>query len=339
MKDEYVSDISFIIVAKNEEFGIKKCLNSLKDLPLIACEVICVDSGSDDSTLEVMKGFVNYLPDMKIYKCSGYCNSAIARNVGLGNASKELIFFIDGDIEVNYAFVKKAYYYLKNGICEAITGQLGEIYYDEEYKKEIRHIKDRFRINEEEEIYNSGGCFMVKSSILSKVGLWDERMERNQDIEYTLRLSRFGRFIAIPTSMGVHHTQEFNHRPLYFLKKCFPMFFGMLIRKNIDRPNVLIQLMKQNRGYLIGIPLYFFIFMFGIGQVLDFEPFNLCIFAILFILTIDISNCLLHKKNIFNQFLVHYVYPLFIIIGFFIDYIGDNTSTQVQQVYGDLCRR
>jgi hypothetical protein len=79
--------------------------------------------------------------------------------------------------------------------------------------------------------------------------------------------------------------------------------------------------------------------MFGIGQVLDFEPFNLCIFAILFILTIDISNCLLHKKNIFNQFLVHYVYPLFIIIGFFIDYIGDNTSTQVQQVYGDLCRR
>jgi len=334
MEEEYLSDISFVIVAKNEEFGINKCLGSLKTMPLIDCEVICVDSGSDDSTLEVMKGFADSLLGVRIYKCSGYSNSAISRNIGIQNASKNLVFFIDGDIEVDFNFIKISHDFVKRGDCDVITGQLAEIYYDESYLREVRRVKDRFRINKQTDVYYSGGCFMANRSILTAVGLFDERMERNQDIDFTLRLSRYGHFIAIPVSMGIHHTQEYNHRPRYFIQNRFPMFFGMLIRKNIDRPRALIALMKQNRGILIGMLLYGFIFMYVIGEMLCFAGLNLLFFVIIFfIIAADIVNCLVLKKNIANQFLVHYINPLFVAAGIFFDHSRDDKVSIVEQVF------
>ena len=334
MRNEIVSDISFIVVAKNEEFGISKCLNSLKSMPLIDCEVICVDSGSNDSTLEIMNEFTDSLVGMKVYRCSGYSNSAIARNVGLRSASKDIIFFIDGDIEVNFEFVKKSHDYIKGGICDAITGQLSEIYYDEKYQKEIRRVQDRFGIYEEMNAYYSGGCFIANKSILALVGLWDERMERNQDIDFTLRLSRHGRFIAIPISMGVHHTQEYNHRPMFFLKQRFPMFFGMLIRKNFDRPRTLIALiMKDNRGVFVGILFYISVLMFAVGQIFHFTPLRLFIFIIVSMPFIDIVNCLLLKKNILKRIIQHYIDPVMIAAGILFDHDRGDVTTHVQQVF------
>lgn len=333
MKDEIVSKISLIIVAKNEEFGIYKCLNSIQSMPLVDCEVICVDSGSTDKTLEKMMHFKKIIPGMKIFKCTGYNNSAIARNVGLKNSYKNIVFFIDGDIEVDFYFIKKSYNYIKDGYCDVITGQLSEIYYNKEYSKEIKRTKDRFGINKEISVYYSGGCFMANRSVLLKAGLWDERMERNQDIDYTLRLSRFGRSIAIPVSMGIHHTQEFNQRPMHFLKNLFPMFFGMIIRKNIDRPEALIKLMKNNRGYFIGTPIHALILLYITSLINNSSYSFFYIYSIVLILSIDVTDSLFFNKNIKNQILVHYIYPIIIFTGLFFNCKSKKEYTKIERIF------
>ena len=53
--ENHICNISFIIIAANEEFAIKKCLESIDKLPLVNCEIICIDSSPNDYTIDIMK--------------------------------------------------------------------------------------------------------------------------------------------------------------------------------------------------------------------------------------------------------------------------------------------
>ena len=61
-----IEGVSFIVIALNEEYGIRKCLSSISKMTLANCEVICVDSNSSDYTLEVMLSFTNIIENLKI---------------------------------------------------------------------------------------------------------------------------------------------------------------------------------------------------------------------------------------------------------------------------------
>ncbi len=80
--------ISAIIIAKNEEKKIKDCLSSIKKL---CDEVILVDSGSEDKTLEIAKKF-----EAHVYK-SETNNFSRLRNEGLKHAKGVWVLYIDAD--------------------------------------------------------------------------------------------------------------------------------------------------------------------------------------------------------------------------------------------------
>ena len=79
--------LSVIIITKNEEKNIERCLKSVK----WADEIIVVDSYSTDNTLSIVKRYTD-----KIYqnKWSGYANQ---RNFGAGQASNDWVLCIDSD--------------------------------------------------------------------------------------------------------------------------------------------------------------------------------------------------------------------------------------------------
>ena len=327
-----ISNVSFVVVAKNEEFGIDKCLASLSKMQLNDCEIICVDSGSTDDTLSVMKRYAANSSIIQIYQCKGYVNSAIARNVGLKHISKKNIFFVDGDVELNQDFIVEALEIINSGKATIVTGQLSEIYYTSDYSKEVRRVVDRFSINEEKKVYLSGGCFIVGASLLKKVGLWDEQMDRNQDIDFTLRLSRGGYFLAIPISMGTHHTLSYSERPWLHVKKRYPMYFGMLIRKNLDRPRAVLSLLKQNRGFLAGFAVYGLFFVGILATAFLSIPFLYVLLAFSFMVITDLFWGAIRKKNVFNHFLTHYLHILLIVIGIFMPINNKRVSTTVKQI-------
>jgi glycosyltransferase involved in cell wall biosynthesis len=60
---------------------------------LVNCEVICIDSGSSDGTLDIIKSFIGQIENYKIIKISGYQNASIARNAGIEKALKDYVFF------------------------------------------------------------------------------------------------------------------------------------------------------------------------------------------------------------------------------------------------------
>lgn len=81
--------LSICMIVKNEEKNIDRCLKSIKDL---ADEVIVVDTGSDDNTVEIAKRY-----GAKIGYFEWNNNFSDARNVSLEMATKDWILFLDAD--------------------------------------------------------------------------------------------------------------------------------------------------------------------------------------------------------------------------------------------------
>lgn len=85
-------NVSAILITKNEEKNIYKCLKSLD----WAKEVILVDSGSTDQTLELAKQFVN----VKVFT-SKWLGFSETKRVAVSKAKYDWIFWIDADETVN----------------------------------------------------------------------------------------------------------------------------------------------------------------------------------------------------------------------------------------------
>lgn len=82
--------ISIIVLTKNEEDRITACLESVK----WAEEIIIVDSGSEDKTLEIAKRYTNKIIISKDD------NFALKRNKGIERAQGEWVLYIDSDERV-----------------------------------------------------------------------------------------------------------------------------------------------------------------------------------------------------------------------------------------------
>ncbi len=92
------NNLSVTVITLNEEKNLRRCLESIKD---IAGEIIVVDSGSTDDTLEIAKSF-----NAKIFH-KKFINYAQQKNFAANKASGEWIFSIDGDEVVTDTLAKE----------------------------------------------------------------------------------------------------------------------------------------------------------------------------------------------------------------------------------------
>ena len=81
--------LSLCMIVKNEEDYLEQCLNSVKD---IVDEIIIVDTGSTDSTLEIAEKF-----GAKIYHFEWVDDFSKARNFSIEKATGEWLLLLDAD--------------------------------------------------------------------------------------------------------------------------------------------------------------------------------------------------------------------------------------------------
>jgi len=91
--------ISVVIITKNEEERIKKCLDSLRGF---ADEIVIVDDLSTDKTVEICK---DYGAKVIIHESKGDFGSQ--RNIGIDNSKGEWILQMDADEVVPYETAKE----------------------------------------------------------------------------------------------------------------------------------------------------------------------------------------------------------------------------------------
>lgn len=93
-------EISVIIPTYNEEKDIENCLKSLISQSIKNIEIILVDDGSTDNTLEIAKKY-----DIIILK-QNHQGPGAARNLGARKAEGDILIFVDADMTFKRDYLK-----------------------------------------------------------------------------------------------------------------------------------------------------------------------------------------------------------------------------------------
>lgn len=94
--------VSIIIPAYNEEEVIEKCIKSLKEQTYKKIEIIFVDDGSTDQTLNIVRKFKGIIILEQNHKGPGN-----ARNFGAKQSKGEILSFVDADMTFDKEFIKE----------------------------------------------------------------------------------------------------------------------------------------------------------------------------------------------------------------------------------------
>ncbi len=179
--------ISVVIPTFQEGEYIAATLSKLVDIkPKV--EIIIVDGGSKDNTVEVAKKFTK-----EVYQIEERGISK-ARNYGVRQASGDLVIFLDADVDPPPDFVEKVLERFNN---DAIVGATCCIMPKQPKLLEraffcLYNILLRFCANIKP--HSRGEFFAVKKSEFLKINGFNENMPCLEDHDLALRLAKRGKF-------------------------------------------------------------------------------------------------------------------------------------------------
>ena len=194
--------VSIVVAAYNVEKYLKRCLNSLINQTLEDIEIICINDGSSDRTLEILNDYANN--DSRITVLSQEnAKQGTARNKGIEIAKGEFITYVDADdwIELNYCelLYNAAQKYGVNIAASSTTRD-----YDHKVKN---HLKLK-----EERVYNDVNSivkaleynFITHSKLYRLAPIKDLRFEENvlyEDGAYTIKAFDIEKtLVTVPTA-------------------------------------------------------------------------------------------------------------------------------------------
>ena len=201
-------NISIVIPAYNEEKNIQECLESVfnSDYPLSKIEVIVIDDGSTDNTMQILKKNKN----LKILR-QNHLGKVAALNHGALKSSNEFIVTIDADTILNNNCIKELLSPFADSNIGATTGNnnvknnksiLGT-FQNVEY-----HLSNVIR-NSFSNVFNSGAwisgslaCYRKKA--LQKIGYF-KKDTMAEDIDVALEMKKGG-YTTVTVSKAVGYT-------------------------------------------------------------------------------------------------------------------------------------
>lgn len=96
--------ISVIIPSFNEIGVLEECIESLGFQTERSFEIIVVDDGSTDKTLEILKNLVSTIPNFSFYS-QKHTGPGAARNLGAKFAKGKILVFVDADMTFDKDFL------------------------------------------------------------------------------------------------------------------------------------------------------------------------------------------------------------------------------------------
>ncbi len=180
--------VSVVINVYNEEESIRDCLNSLADQTYSDFELIIVDDGSTDDTMDIVKDYSNIL-DMKTYY-TPHVGIKKARRKGIEETAGDYIIVIDADERLENDFLEEIVEPFEDEDVGAVGGILkseGEGWVTKAYGT-LNEAFYELRAEGEEADWIQGGCSAYRKEALDEVGgLAREKVSADKDISWKLK--------------------------------------------------------------------------------------------------------------------------------------------------------
>ena len=134
--------ISIVIPVYNVSGYLKESLESVYSQGDVPCEIILVNDGSTDNSLQICKDYQKLYPDNTVIIDKENGGLSDARNAGIDVATGEWIYFLDSDDRLAPGALKRLYDFAISQDCSMVAG--GYFYDYESYLLyDDRWLKDK----------------------------------------------------------------------------------------------------------------------------------------------------------------------------------------------------
>ena len=211
--------ISIVIACRNEEKNIEKCLDSLiqQNYPKENLEIIIADGASTDNTKEIIKKIQFSNPIFQIKSLNNHKKiKPFGVNIGIKEAKGDIIIIFDAHSFADKNFIAKNVEYLQKTDADCVGGPIETI--NESLKGKIISLilsspfgvgGSRFRTSKKEEYVDTVAYGAYKKSVFKKIGLFNEKLIRNHDIEFNSRLIKSGgKIFMTPEIKSYYHCPD-----------------------------------------------------------------------------------------------------------------------------------
>lgn len=319
--------VSIIIPCRNEERYIAACLDSVlaQDYPHDYLELFVVDGMSADRTQDIVSAYEKKYRHICLLENKSIATPS-AFNIGIKHAKGEIVIFMGAHARYQHDYIARCVDALQRSGADAVGGVL-------KTEPRIHTLQARaialilshplgtggatFRTGsdsprEVDTVF--GGCY--KKEIFDRVGLFNEKLIRSQDIEMNTRIRRAGGKILLDPSIVC----------TYYPKSTLSGFFKHNILDGIWAiyPLKFVRIPLRLRHY---IPLLFILclLVFGMGVLISLTllPLFVIILFVYSIITLVTSTLIATKKKclrltpfLFLAFLArHFGYGIGSLIG------------------------
>lgn len=280
--------VSIIVPVKDEERVVDRLLKALLrlDYPAEKMEILIVEDGSSDKTVEICMEYVRRYPDrVRLLRKPMSNGKPSALNYALKYAKGEIVAIFDADNVPEPDALKKAVTYFSDHSVAAVQGRLCSINADENMLAKFISYEDAVWCETYLRgkdvlglfVHLRGSCQFIRRDILTRLGGFDEAA-LSEDMELSARLIendyriRYAPDVCAWQEVPMDLTQLFKQRVRWFRGTMETAFkYGRLMtklnRRSLDAEVTLIGpliLISSLVTYLIGVLTSFSVFRFNV---------------------------------------------------------------------------
>ncbi|HNQ50824.1 MAG TPA: glycosyltransferase family 2 protein [Candidatus Omnitrophota bacterium] len=223
-------NVSIIIPCLNEEKFIRSCLESVmaQDFPREDYEVLVVDGGSADGTRAIIAEFARASDNIRMIDNPRRITPC-ALNVGIRASAGTIIIRMDAHASYERDYVSKCVRYLHKYRADNVGGTMLTRARDKGLAGAliVGALTSRFGVGNSD--FRTGvrvptetdtvfcGCY--PRSVFQRVGFFNERLKRGQDMEFNIRLRKQGgKILLVPEITCTYYP---NTQVVWFIRNNF----------------------------------------------------------------------------------------------------------------------
>jgi GT2 family glycosyltransferase len=202
---------SIIIPVFNKLEYTKLCLQSLGDSLAEVTEIVVIDNGSTDGTVEYLRG----LEGVSVIRNETNLGCAGAWNQGVNGTHSEWVVILNNDVILPRGWLDGLIDYAEENHVDIVSPAIreGDYNYDiKEYAGEfVRRMTHVSRPGEAHAI-----CLMVRRPVFEKIGFFDEnfRIGQFEDADFFRRAIAAGFRLGITGRSFIHHFGSITQKSL-----------------------------------------------------------------------------------------------------------------------------
>jgi glycosyltransferase involved in cell wall biosynthesis/ubiquinone/menaquinone biosynthesis C-methylase UbiE len=210
-----MTTVSFVMPVRNEEEYIRASLQSLVDqsYPPNECEVIVVDGRSSDRTREIIEEMHERNPHIRcLDNPAGIVPTAM--NIGIRAARGEVIIRADGHNVYPQDYAANCVKYLAETGADNVGGPWVTVAANKSFSARLVAAvlsnpfgvgNSKFRTSREEGFVDTVPFGAFRREIFDRVGMYNEKLVRNQDNELNARIRKGGGRIYLTPALTTYY--------------------------------------------------------------------------------------------------------------------------------------